>query len=83
MKTESRLKEARAEVVSRLSLKGLSKEQEWLLAGMSVALCWMDDAGGDTLERLLQKEFMDVGKDEAKAGFSLTRQLDKHRGASQ
>jgi len=40
----------------------LSDLQKTVLMGMSVALQWASDTGGDSLQRLLDGEPLDVGK---------------------
>lgn len=55
-RTESELRAARTAIVRHLTTGKLSKDQTLLLQGMSVALCWAMDEGGDSLQRLIDGE---------------------------
>ena len=62
MKTPEEIDIARTIVVQYLLRLDLSLEQRAVLRGMSVALQWVMDEGGLTLERLYRGEKIDMEK---------------------
>ncbi|SRR6266852_245732 len=62
MKAISKIQEARGVVVRAMTAKGLSEQQKILLTGMSVALQWVMDEGGATLQMLIDGEPVEAGK---------------------
>ena len=68
MKTVEQIEEARKAVTLTFVRGNPSPEQRAILTGMSVALCWVADAGGITLERLVQGEKFAYGKTVEDAG---------------
>lgn len=64
MKTIDQIIAAKKCVLTNAMTPGLSKEQKACLMGMSVALNWVaESGGGSTLDRLLEGEQLQLGKD--------------------
>jgi hypothetical protein len=63
MKTLDDVNHARVVVRQAVQIKGLSKDQQILLIGLSVALCWVSESpDGSTLQRLLDGEPLAAGQ---------------------
>jgi hypothetical protein len=56
MKSKEQIDHARDAVCKAMVKPGMSDMQKSLLAGMSVTLCWVADAGGATLQRIIDGE---------------------------
>lgn len=64
MKSESEINNARRELAKRLQTRGLTGVQNAVLSGMLNALVWVADGrDSSTVQRLLDGEAIDAGKD--------------------